>query len=425
MFDFTGEGHLSIMGSCLDYINIREFDDYVAAREHLRSSSPQNPTMSDSSIDTASFRLPPRIWKPPQARKLPRRRYRYSATSFMSSASSYSARRSVNYSESEEDLDIFKKSKTTLGNLKRRRSTGSMVARTNRSVVQLERDVLTAEWLSNMRAKNDNTKDNLQQAATTPDSVINSSANPKGSHPGILFSAAHRTSTHVTSTDGDLANRPRRIEITEPNSPDPAVQATGSTPFQEAGSVPQFFSTAIINDNSEDVISDKISNSWQTKSQIQPEPLALELNDIAGNHVMPSDSCKNDGDDDAPDTRSIDDVERQILSPSFPASNTSIPGSFRGSEIHGDDSVADVQSTKSQTLEEYPALASYAINRAFVHARLSRADPDEIIKKLIQQNCWSRWYALQEGVTTHSTSKEFLKSQGLQNWVEIARVYSS
>ncbi|OTA52656.1 hypothetical protein K449DRAFT_340541, partial [Hypoxylon sp. EC38] len=32
MFDFTGEGHLSIMGSCLDYINIREFDDYVAAR---------------------------------------------------------------------------------------------------------------------------------------------------------------------------------------------------------------------------------------------------------------------------------------------------------------------------------------------------------------------------------------------------------
>ncbi|KAI0117654.1 hypothetical protein F4776DRAFT_276707 [Hypoxylon sp. NC0597] len=442
MSDFTGEGHLSIMGSCLDYISIREFDGYVAARKHGQSWSSLKPT--HNLAITSSVYVP--------LRPLESRQRRYSATSFMSSASSYSTRRNVNYSESDEDSGIFREFKTTPGNLKRRRSTGSTVARANRSVVQLERDVLTAEWLSNTRAKDDSTKDNLQDTVATPDAVFSSSSNPKASDPGILFTAARWTSTNLpSSTDGDFGNQSRSIETSQLNSSNRAVQTTGPTASQEVGSGPQPLSSAVIDDNNdgtakpvailesaknqstesgprnvgvghssgEDASSDKTSSSWQKKPQTQAEPFAPELNDIAGNHVIASGSCKVDGDDDAADTRSIDDAERQIRSPSFHANDTSMFGSarFRERETFDGDSVADVQSTKSQTLEEYPALASYAINRAFVHARLSRGDPEEIMNKLTRQNCWSRWYALQEGVTTHFNLIEFLESQGLRNWV--------
>jgi len=47
----------------------------------------------------------------------------------------------------------------------------------------------------------------------------------------------------------------------------------------------------------------------------------------------------------------------------------------------------------SQTLEEYPSLTSYALNRVFVHARkgyILGADPKNFLQKLVIQGGWSR-----------------------------------
>ncbi|KAK1763216.1 hypothetical protein QBC33DRAFT_562996 [Phialemonium atrogriseum] len=80
-------------------------------------------------------------------------------------------------------------------------------------------------------------------------------------------------------------------------------------------------------------------------------------------------------------------------------------------------------SKTSQTLEEYPALASYAINRLFVHAKdgfKHGADPKEVLRRLIVQDRWSRWFALQESTTRIPTCMSFLISRELNTWASLA-----
>ncbi len=80
-------------------------------------------------------------------------------------------------------------------------------------------------------------------------------------------------------------------------------------------------------------------------------------------------------------------------------------------------------SVVSQTLEDYPALTSYALSRVFVHARAGLAkgtDPGEILKKLVLQKCWERWYLLQERVSGLHTWQDVLKLQDLSPWISIA-----
>ncbi|RYP60958.1 hypothetical protein DL770_009885 [Monosporascus sp. CRB-9-2] len=99
-------------------------------------------------------------------------------------------------------------------------------------------------------------------------------------------------------------------------------------------------------------------------------------------------------------------------------------GCKRGPTIGGgDDDTSYYGSAISQTLDEYPALTSYALNRAFEHARAGYAlgaDPKEVLKKLVLQDRWSRWYVLQEAVTDLETWQDFLASQDLGSWIVLA-----
>ncbi|KAI0854646.1 hypothetical protein F4860DRAFT_520643 [Xylaria cubensis] len=76
-----------------------------------------------------------------------------------------------------------------------------------------------------------------------------------------------------------------------------------------------------------------------------------------------------------------------------------------------------------QTLEEYPALTSYALNRLFIHARKGLtlgADPENMLRKLVLQNTWRRWYVLQESVSGLHTWQGVLSLQGLDAWINKA-----
>ncbi|KAI1299607.1 hypothetical protein F5Y03DRAFT_249326 [Xylaria venustula] len=78
---------------------------------------------------------------------------------------------------------------------------------------------------------------------------------------------------------------------------------------------------------------------------------------------------------------------------------------------------------ESQTLEEYPALTSYALNRVFVHAGKGLAMsvcPDEFLRKLILEKAWERWYVLQEGASGYRTWQGMLTFQGLEPWIDVA-----
>jgi hypothetical protein len=86
---------------------------------------------------------------------------------------------------------------------------------------------------------------------------------------------------------------------------------------------------------------------------------------------------------------------------------------------YGDEEDSGVSQTRSQTLNIYPALASYALNRVFVHARAGyvlEADPKGFLERLVLQDCWYRWVALQEGVTDLKDLRSFLTSQNLDGW---------
>jgi hypothetical protein len=75
---------------------------------------------------------------------------------------------------------------------------------------------------------------------------------------------------------------------------------------------------------------------------------------------------------------------------------------------------------KSQVLEDYPALLSYATTRLFAHARLAQArgaNPTHVINRLLHSPSWGRWVALNEEVTPGASLVEYARSHSLTSWV--------
>ncbi|KAK0644212.1 hypothetical protein B0T16DRAFT_495083 [Cercophora newfieldiana] len=75
--------------------------------------------------------------------------------------------------------------------------------------------------------------------------------------------------------------------------------------------------------------------------------------------------------------------------------------------------------TLSQTLEEYPALASYAINSSVLHLKAAHragVDPSELLWKLEVEGRWNRWYDLQEGVTRETDFTGLMKELDIESW---------
>ncbi|CAH0047143.1 unnamed protein product [Clonostachys solani] len=74
----------------------------------------------------------------------------------------------------------------------------------------------------------------------------------------------------------------------------------------------------------------------------------------------------------------------------------------------------------SQTLEDHPALLSYATQRFFTHAilaDLSYSDPHEILHRLLNKKAWSRLKALREDIPIGSRILEYASQLGLVSWV--------
>lgn len=146
-------------------------------------------------------------------------------------------------------------------------------------------------------------------------------------------------------------------------------------------------------------------------------PRELYIGEDAGGEGAGSESARGDASEDSvraladhPDLGSESDRDASSWYDSDRNSNRSIHLSIAGSK-------------KSQTLEEYPALASYAINRVFIHAKdgfKHGADPKEVLRRLIVQDRWSRWFALQESTTRIPTCISFLISRDLNTWVSLA-----
>ncbi|KAI0199415.1 hypothetical protein F4808DRAFT_432407 [Astrocystis sublimbata] len=77
---------------------------------------------------------------------------------------------------------------------------------------------------------------------------------------------------------------------------------------------------------------------------------------------------------------------------------------------------------EAQTLEAYPALTSYVLNRVFVHAKkglVLGACPDEFLSQLVVKNAWKRWYTLQESVSGLRTWLDVLNFHDLEPWIDV------
>ncbi|RFU76894.1 nb-arc and ankyrin domain [Trichoderma arundinaceum] len=82
----------------------------------------------------------------------------------------------------------------------------------------------------------------------------------------------------------------------------------------------------------------------------------------------------------------------------------------------------------SKVLVDYPALESYATNRAFLHARLAQeggADPTPIIRILHDGCYWCRWLSLQENITRTNSLLLVAVEQRLHTWVDCIPGYKS
>ena len=67
---------------------------------------------------------------------------------------------------------------------------------------------------------------------------------------------------------------------------------------------------------------------------------------------------------------------------------------------------------------------SYAINRAFDHVKAAfdcDANPSQLFERMITQDRWARWCALQDGVTKQETLEGFLIEQGMAPWARLIR----
>ncbi|SCO75796.1 uncharacterized protein FRV6_00008 [Fusarium oxysporum] len=82
---------------------------------------------------------------------------------------------------------------------------------------------------------------------------------------------------------------------------------------------------------------------------------------------------------------------------------------------------SDVSDTlRSQTLEDHPALLSYAIFAMFEHARLAQidgADVTPILDRLHDETTWARWKSLREDVPEGVELLDCLEDLGLISWI--------
>lgn len=77
---------------------------------------------------------------------------------------------------------------------------------------------------------------------------------------------------------------------------------------------------------------------------------------------------------------------------------------------------------KSQILEDYPALLSYATFAMFGHALLAHddgVDSTGIIGRFSDKDIWARWRALREDVPREMELLDYLMEMGLSSWVNL------
>ncbi|PNP57040.1 hypothetical protein THARTR1_02882 [Trichoderma harzianum] len=89
------------------------------------------------------------------------------------------------------------------------------------------------------------------------------------------------------------------------------------------------------------------------------------------------------------------------------------------------------QLSRSQILEDDPALLSYATFRLFTHAQLAErceVDPSPVVKRLSDGATWVRWVTLREDVPEGTEMLAFAAYMGLSSWIkandELARGFA-
>lgn len=107
----------------------------------------------------------------------------------------------------------------------------------------------------------------------------------------------------------------------------------------------------------------------------------------------------------------------------MPASTDS-PWASSDTESTPSSHVPSSASQRSQLLEDYPALLSYATVKFFAHAKLGEAiglDATSVIRRIAQPSLWNRWLTLREGLPMSTSLLKFAELQGLQTWQDVLR----
>ncbi|KAG5655650.1 hypothetical protein KAF25_009149 [Fusarium avenaceum] len=93
-----------------------------------------------------------------------------------------------------------------------------------------------------------------------------------------------------------------------------------------------------------------------------------------------------------------------------------------------DSVIGSSDTNKSQILEDYPALLSYATYAMFGHALLAHndgVDPTGIIDRFSNKDIWDRWRALREDVPREIEFLDYVMEMGLSSWVNLLSDHAS
>ncbi|KAF5003078.1 hypothetical protein FDECE_10359 [Fusarium decemcellulare] len=103
------------------------------------------------------------------------------------------------------------------------------------------------------------------------------------------------------------------------------------------------------------------------------------------------------------------------------ATNESVAGSLSLALSTRNSAASMSIAGRSQVLEDYPALLSYATFELFTHARLAEedgADPQPIINRIQTNQTWERWATLRENVPKGTALIQYATFEGLDSWVD-------
>ncbi|PTB58259.1 hypothetical protein M431DRAFT_492487 [Trichoderma harzianum CBS 226.95] len=115
------------------------------------------------------------------------------------------------------------------------------------------------------------------------------------------------------------------------------------------------------------------------------------------------------------DTPNVDIVEWMAKGGAIPGEHSESDRPPCGSET------CFSQLSRSQILEDDPALLSYATFRLFTHARLAErceVDPSPVVKRLSDKATWVRWVTLREDVPEGTEMLAFAAYMGLSSWTK-------